>query len=95
MPNQHQPPIFLKIIFSLPLFIATIGVIFILNFHPSDPKLLPLATLFTAEFIMLVTAAILLIFLFKRSDRSNLKYIAIINVLIFISAGFIGVRHFF
>jgi len=95
---MQKTPFIFKAILTVPIFISLAGIAFVSWLHANkaaDEKLLGIATLFTAEGVMLVTAACLLVFLFKKQERAGLKYFAIIDAGIFMLAGFTGVQHFF
>jgi hypothetical protein len=96
---NQQAPLIWKILVALPIFIS--GFIFAVvswfstNYAQTEAKLVHIIYLFSAEFIMLFSAAVFLIFIFRKQDQAALKYWAILDVLVFITAGFIGASQLF
>jgi len=96
--NQESPLIW-KILVALPIFMSGFVFAFVswfsTNYAQIETKLRDIVFLFSAEFIMLFSAAVFLIFIFRKQDRAVLKYWAILDVLVFITAGFIGASQLF
>ncbi len=88
-----------KLILSIPPFLTLvlISVMTVLHLQHiiKDEKVMDLTLLFSAEFIMLTSAACLLVFLFRKEERTELKYWALLDIAIFLIAGVIGVWQFF
>ena len=92
-----KTPFIWKAFLILPLLLAFFVVAGILFFsiNSDDIKVIALATLFGAELIILVSAGCLLVYLFRKQDRRNLRYFALADLVLLVIAAVVGVRHFF